>query len=39
LELADLLSANDDLESVTPELRAHPYVLAMRWRIYNEGGQ
>ena len=31
LELGDWHSANEELENVTRELRAHPDVLAMRW--------
>ena len=36
LDLGDWLSANDELESVTPELRAHPEVLRMRWHVYTD---
>ena len=39
LELGDWRSANDELESITPALRAHPDVLAMRWNVYSEGKQ
>jgi hypothetical protein len=28
--------ANYELESVTPELRAHPDVLRMRWHVYTD---
>jgi len=34
LELGNHLEANDELENITPELRAHPAVLAVRWEIY-----
>ena len=34
LELGNYLEANEDLERITPEMRAHPDVLKMRWRIY-----
>ena len=36
LELGDWRSANDELENVTPALRAHTDVLAMRWQVYSE---
>jgi hypothetical protein len=34
LELGNHLEANDELERITPELRAHPDVLEVRWHIY-----
>jgi tetratricopeptide (TPR) repeat protein len=34
LELGDHLEANEELERITPELRAHPDVLEVRWHIY-----
>jgi tetratricopeptide (TPR) repeat protein len=34
LGLGDHLSANEELEQITPELRAHPRVLAVRLEIY-----
>ena len=34
LGLGDLVSASDELEEITPELRAHPAVLAVRYDIY-----
>jgi tetratricopeptide (TPR) repeat protein len=34
LGLGDLSSANDELEQITPELRTHPKVLAVRLEIY-----
>lgn len=36
LDLGDWQSANDELENITPSLRAHPDVLAMRWNIYSD---
>ena len=36
LGLGDWRSANDELESITAALRAHPDVLAMRWQVYSE---
>ena len=36
LELGDLVSASDELEQITPELRAHPDVLQVRLKIYCE---
>jgi tetratricopeptide (TPR) repeat protein len=32
--LGNHIEANDELEKITPELRAHPAVLAVRWEIY-----
>jgi tetratricopeptide (TPR) repeat protein len=34
LELGNPLEANDELEKITPELRAHPDVLEVRLEIY-----
>jgi predicted Zn-dependent protease len=34
LELGDWLQANEELEQITPEMRAHPFVLRVRWGIY-----
>ena len=34
LELGDWLEANEELERITPTLRAHPFVLEVRWRVY-----
>ena len=34
LELGNHLEANEELERITPELRAHPDVLEVRWQIY-----
>lgn len=34
LELGDHLAANEELEQITPSLRAHPDVLELRWQIY-----
>jgi len=33
-ELGDHLEANEELEQITAEHRAHPAVLEMRWQIY-----
>jgi predicted Zn-dependent protease len=33
-ELGNYLEANEELEQVTPENRAHPAVLEVRWQIY-----
>jgi tetratricopeptide (TPR) repeat protein len=34
LELGDHLEANEELEKITPQMRAHPDVLEIRWQIY-----
>ena len=34
LELGNWLEANEELELITPEMRAHPFVLRVRWGIY-----
>jgi tetratricopeptide (TPR) repeat protein len=34
LDLGDHVQANGELEKITPNLRAHPDVLDVRWRIY-----
>src|SRR5207342_1439945 len=34
-ELGDWQSANDELENITPQLRAHPDVLKVRFGIYS----
>jgi tetratricopeptide (TPR) repeat protein len=33
-ELHSFLEANEELEKITPRLRAHPSVLEVRWQIY-----
>jgi tetratricopeptide (TPR) repeat protein len=33
-ELHAYLQANEELENISPELRAHPSVLEVRWQIY-----
>jgi Flp pilus assembly protein TadD len=38
LGLGDHLSANEELEKITPRLRSHPEVLAARWVIYAKAG-
>src|ERR1044071_1726377 len=37
LELGDYLSADAELDEITPELRAHPDVLKVRWGVYSDG--
>lgn len=34
LELGNAVEANGELERITPQLRAHPDVLQLRWQIY-----
>ena len=34
LELGNHIEANEELENITPQLRAHPEVLKVRWEIY-----
>jgi hypothetical protein len=34
LELGNHGEASAELEKVTPRLRAHPYVLEVRWQMY-----
>jgi hypothetical protein len=34
LELGKPIEANEELENITPQLRAHPDVLKVRWRVY-----
>ncbi|MDB6018136.1 MAG: hypothetical protein JWR19_2625 [Pedosphaera sp.] len=34
LELGNPVEANEELEKITPALRAHPNVLEIRWQIY-----
>jgi predicted Zn-dependent protease len=36
LGLGDHLSANEELENIRPELRDHPFVLEVRYRIFAE---
>ena len=36
LELGNRVEAYEELEQITPELRAHPDVLEVRWQIYAE---
>ena len=36
LGLGDHLAANDELEQISPKLRAHPYVLEVRYKIYSK---
>ena len=39
LELGDHLEANEELEKITPSLRAHPDALWIRHRIYEKAGK
>ena len=39
LELGDHLEANEELERITANLRSHPNVLELRWKIYAKAGQ
>jgi len=34
LELGNYLEANEELEQITPTMRAHPLVLRVRWGVY-----
>jgi len=34
LELGNWLEANEELENITAQLRAHPDVLRVRWEVY-----
>ena len=34
LGLGDHLEANEELENISPEMRAHPAVLALRYEVY-----
>ena len=34
LGLGNFLEANEELECITPQMRAHPDVLCMRWSVY-----
>ncbi len=39
LGLGDCQSANDELEEITPQLRAHPDVLLVRVQVYLKAGR
>jgi tetratricopeptide (TPR) repeat protein len=39
LELGNYLEANEELEKITPQLRAHPFVLEIRFKIYSEANR
>ena len=39
LGLGDVVSASDELEAITPELRGHPAVLAVRYDVYAKGAK
>ena len=34
LGLGDVVEASEELERITPQMRAHPFVLEVRWQIY-----
>ena len=34
LELGDVLEASEELENITPQMKAHPDVLCLRWEVY-----
>jgi hypothetical protein len=34
LELGNFTEANEELENITPQLRAHPDVREVRWQVY-----
>ena len=36
LELGNCKEANEELENIAPELKAHPFVLEVRYRIFAE---
>src|SRR5882757_9164992 len=36
LDLGDVVSANNELDEIRPEMRAHPFVLVMRYEIYSK---
>ncbi len=39
LELDNHLEANEELDRIQPELRAHPDVLKLRWEVFVQGKQ
>jgi predicted Zn-dependent protease len=39
LELGNWLEANEELEGISPKMRAHPCVLRVRWEIYAKAGK
>ena len=39
LELGNWLESNEELEQITPAMRAHPLVLRMRYGIYVKAGK
>lgn len=38
-ELGNLQEANEELERITPQLKAHPLILELRYKIYTEAGR
>jgi uncharacterized protein HemY len=39
LGLGNSLAADEELEKITPQNRAHPDVLEVRWEIYAKAGK
>jgi predicted Zn-dependent protease len=39
LELGNWQEANEELENIQPELRAHPFVQEIRYKIYSAAGR
>ena len=39
LELGNWKEANEELENITPQLRAHPFVLEVRYKIFEAAGR
>lgn len=39
LELGNWREANEELENIRPELRGHPYVLELRYKIFAAAGR
>jgi tetratricopeptide (TPR) repeat protein len=37
LGLGDWLAANEELEQITPDIRAHPAVVSLRYEVYAAG--
>jgi len=38
IELGDWREANEEMDRITPQLRAHPDVLVVRWSICTKAG-
>lgn len=39
LELGNWSEANEELEQITAQMRAHPFVLRVRWGVYDKAGK